>query len=353
MRNKNKINITFKLTLFIFIIMIFSSFITLLISFILLEIFKLNFNIVRNPLFFLMSFLLASTLISSILTILGSKKSLKSFNIFLNGLNRVGKGDFNVQLDIENTKDIHKIYSTFNKMVRELNSIETLRSDFIQSFSHEFKTPIVSIRGFAKLAQDPKLSEQERNEYLNIIISESNRLVLLSNNTLMLTKLESQEFVIENKIFSLDEQIRQCILILQNEWESKNINLNINLEEILFLGNEELLQQLWINLINNAIKFTSENGEIVISSVKSNNNVITTITDNGMGMSEETLKHIFDKFYQGDSSRKMNGNGLGLSIAKRIVSLCGGTIEVHSKIDVGSTFVIIIPNNVDPIQLVK
>ena len=346
--NKNKkINLTFKLTLFIFSTMIISAFITVIISFLLLEIFKLNYNIVKNPIFFLMSCLLASTLISSILTLLGSKRPLKKFNAFLNALNRVGKGDFNVQLNFEDSNGMNQIFSSFNKMVRELNSIETLRSDFISNFSHEFKTPIVSIRGFARLAQDSKLSEEERNEYLNIIISESNRLVLLSNNTLMLTKLESQEFVIEKKVFSLDEQVRQCILILQNEWEKKKIDLNINLEEITFLGNEDLLQQLWINLLNNAIKYTDENGTIVISTVKHDHNIITTISDNGIGMSEETLKHIFDQFYQGDSSHKMDGNGLGLSIAKRIATLCSGTIEVHSKLHEGTTFIIILPNNIE------
>lgn len=236
------------------------------------------------------------------------------------------------------------LYQSFNSMVKELKIIEILRTDFISHFSHEFKTPIVSIKGFANLAKSENISKEERDEYLNIIINEIDRLVTLSNQTLLLTRLESIEIVVDKELYNLDEQIRQSILLLQNQWEEKNINLKIDLEKVKISSNKDLLQQLWINILNNSIKYSYDGGNIhVVLKEKDENSIQVIIKDNGIGIDDETLKHIFTKFYQVDSSRKTEGLGLGLSIVKIIIDLCEGSIDVKSEKGKGTTFFITLP----------
>lgn len=225
-------------------------------------------------------------------------------------------------------------------MTQQLASIELFKNDFINNFSHEFKTPISSIIGFAEELERDDITKEERKLYLSIIISESKRLANLSSNILLLTKLENQMIITNKKTFSLDEQIRNTILMMQDDWKSKNVNLELSLEAVEYYGNPELIKQIWINLINNAIKFTDENGTIKINLKTDDTKIIVVIEDNGIGMEPEIIKHIFDKFYQGDASRATKGKGLGLSLVKKIVDLSKGTIEVKSKIDQGTTFTI-------------
>ncbi len=228
-------------------------------------------------------------------------------------------------------------------MTQELSSIQTFRSDFINNFSHEFKTPIVSIRGFAKLLKEGDLTEEERQEYLDIIISESERLADLSTNVLNLSKYESIEIVSDVKPFRIDEQIRRTLVLLESKWEKKDLDMNVELEEIVYNGNAELLQLIWINLLDNAIKFTKNNGNIQIRLSKWNGGIRFQVQDDGTGMDQQTQAHIFDKFYQADNSHKTNGNGLGLTLVKRIVELCKGRIEVQSEIGNGSVFTVWLP----------
>lgn len=225
-------------------------------------------------------------------------------------------------------------------MTQQLASIELFKNDFINNFSHEFKTPISSIIGFAEELERDDITKEERKLYLSIIISESKRLANLSSNILLLTKLENQMIITNKKTFSLDEQIRNTILMMQDDWKSKNVNLELSLEAVEYYGNPELIKQIWINLINNAIKFTDENGTIKINLKTDDTKIIVVIEDNGIGMEPEIIKHIFDKFYQGDASRATKGKGLGLSLVKKIVDLSKGMIEVKSKIDQGTTFTI-------------
>lgn len=231
----------------------------------------------------------------------------------------------------------------FNKMAEELGSIETLRNDFVSNISHEFKTPVTSIKGFAKLIKRGGLPEERREEYLNIIIAESERLARLSSNVLLLTKLEAQNKIGQTSEFSLDEQIRRAILLLEPQCRQKRLELDINLEPVSVNSNEELLHQVWLNLLSNAVKFTEPDGIISVG-LKANAQTATVyVADTGIGMNEEERRRLFDKFYQGDKSRVTEGNGLGLSLVQRIVELNGGTVQVESEAGGGSRFTVTIP----------
>ena len=262
-------------------------------------------------------------------------------------LKRISKGDYSVRL--ENTSDnkdgiLYDVIENFNKMVEELDSVTILRNDFISNFSHEFKTPIVSIKGYAELIKNGKnLTEEQKQEYLQVIIDESRRLSNLASSTLLMSKLDSQTSLTETSVFSVNEQLKQCVLVLDNEFKAKNLEVKIKLGKMRVDASVDMLQQVWINLLTNAIKYTPENGIIRITSTELEKEYIVSISDNGMGMNEETLKHIFDKYYQGDNSHSTSGNGLGLSIAKRIVELSGGKIEASSTEGKGTTFSVRLP----------
>jgi len=287
--------------------------------------------------------LISYIIIGALLITLLGEKAVKRILLLTSATQEVAKGNFNVQIENNSDDEVGQLTKNFNKMTRELKSIEYLRKDFINSVSHEFKTPIASIQGFAKLLQNNNLSEEEKQEYTNIIVEETTRLSNLSSNILKLSKLENQEMIESKTIFSLDEQIRKSILILEHEWSKKNIDFNIELNEVKFPGDEELLQQVWINILSNAIKFSNENSSITVSLYKVGSTIKVKITDTGIGMSKETQQRIFDKFYQGDKSHSYNGNGLGLSLAKRILDLCGANIYVESSLGKGSTFIVELP----------
>lgn len=252
----------------------------------------------------------------------------------------VARGNFDIQLECRSDDEVGQLTENFNTMTRELKSIEYLRKDFITNVSHEFKTPIASIQGFAKLLQSGRLSAEEKREYTDIIVEETARLSNLSSNILKISKLENQAIIKNKVMFSLDEQIRRSILLLEHEWNKKNIEFDIELEKIEYLGDEELLEQVWLNLIGNAIKFSNINGKISIRLNQTVNAVIVTVSDNGMGMRDETITRIFEKFYKGDQTHSYEGSGLGLSLVKRILDLCGGKIGVESQINEGSTFTV-------------
>jgi signal transduction histidine kinase len=255
----------------------------------------------------------------------------------------VAKGNFDVKVDNKSTDEVGQLTKNFNKMAMELKRIEYLRKDFINSVSHEFKTPLASIQGFAKLLQKGNLSEVEKQEYADIIVEETDRLSRLSSNILRLSSLDNKEIIDRTTLFSLDEQIRKVILLLEHEWNKKNIDFDIELDEIQYQGDEELLQQVWINLLNNAIKFSNANSSITVRSNKTASTVNIEISDTGIGMSEETMLRIFERFYQGDQAHSNDGNGLGLSLVKRILDLCNGSIHVKSKLNEGSTFTVELP----------
>ncbi|SCG83814.1 sensor histidine kinase [Proteiniborus sp. DW1] len=252
----------------------------------------------------------------------------------------VAKGNFDVQVENSSDDEVGQLTQNFNKMTKELKNIEYLRKDFITNVSHEFKTPIASIQGFAKLLKSENITKEEIQEYSSIIVEETQRLSNLTTNILKLSKLENQEIVEKKTRFSLDEQIRKSILVLEHEWSKKNIEFDIELDKVDYLGDEELLQQVWLNILANAIKFSNINGKVDVSLKKGASSIIVKITDYGIGMSKETQKRIFEKFYQGERSRSHEGSGLGLALVKRILDLYDSSISVESEPNKGSSFTV-------------
>ena len=259
---------------------------------------------------------------------------------------QVADGDFSVH--VPNSKSLQAICEltdNFNRMVQELNSIESLRNDFVTTVSHEFKTPLAAIEGYATLLQDPSLSEADRNEYTRIIIDSTRQLTTMTGNILLLSRLEKQEIVTGRTTFSLDEQIRQAILLLEPLWEKKHLNLDIDLTACKFHGNCEMLQQVWINLLQNAIKFTPAGGTIRFGVERLGPEVEVSIWNSGQGISPEALPYVFQRFYKEDQSRGLHarGAGLGLNICKVLVNLSGGQIRVESKQGEWCRFVFTLP----------
>ncbi|MCL2217706.1 MAG: HAMP domain-containing histidine kinase [Defluviitaleaceae bacterium] len=291
----------------------------------------------------LFNMIVFSIFIGTALAAFFSKKALQSIRKLIEATKKVAAGDFNVSVESKGIYELEELARSFNQMTRELASIETLRSDFINNYSHEFKTPIVSIRGFAKLLLEGNLTEAEQQEYLKIIMAESERLVKLSSNTLNLSRYEAIEIITEKKPFHLDEQVRLAILLTEPKWAEKEINIDVKLDSAVYNGNEDLTQQIWLNLLDNAVKFTGQNGNICISLLDQQDSIHFIIKDDGIGMDAETIKHIFDKFYQGDKSHTREGNGLGLAITKRIIELCGGKITAGGDPGQGSAFTVVLP----------
>ena len=262
---------------------------------------------------------------------------------FNNAIKKVAKGDFNVKLeDKTNSIEIYEIVESFNIMTEELANTEMFRSDFISNVSHEFKTPLAAIDGYATLLQKENITEENRKTYINKILKNTKRLSTLTGNILSLSNLENNNIIKKEK-FSLDEQIREVILLFEKEWTNKILNLDIELEEVFYLGSRELLEQVWQNIIGNAVKFSENNGELKAKLIKEEKKLLVIISDSGIGMDNNTQKRIFEKFYQGDTSHASEGNGLGLNIAKKIIDLHGGSIEVNSKKGEGSIFKVILP----------
>lgn len=228
-------------------------------------------------------------------------------------------------------------------MTKGLKSTENLQKEFINNVSHEIKTPISSIEGFAKLLKDKNISNEEREEYSNIIIEEAERLSNLTGKMLKLSKLHNQDKIINKQEVLIAEQIRKAISLLEPKWSEKNIKINVSLEENIFLGDEELIFQVWINLFENAIKFSNNNCQIDIKEFYNNEEIVVVIKDYGIGMQESELEKVFERFYQIDKSHSAEGSGLGLAIVKRIIELSNGKIEIKSKESKGTTVIVKLP----------
>jgi len=288
--------------------------------------------------------LLLSTVIGGVLFLFVGKIFLRPIEQLNEAAKQVATGNFEAKITTHSRiMEINNMSASFNRMVQELASIETLRSDFIANVSHELKTPLAAIEGFATLLQDQTLSDADRDEYVHMIIGSARQLSALTENILNLSKLENQEIVIDKATFRLDEQIREAILLLENKWSEKNLDLAIELETVSYYGGESLLRQIWLNLLDNAIKFTQKNGKIEIDLRVHNKKAAVTIKDSGRGINPAEMKHIFDKFYQADTARKASGYGLGLALVKRIADLCEVTVSVQSPPGEGSTFIVELP----------
>ena len=227
-------------------------------------------------------------------------------------------------------------------MAKELESTEIIQTDFISNVSHEFKTPIAAIEGYSMLLQNDDNLTNEQKEYVDKIIFNAQRLSSLTGSILILSKLENQSIVANRTLFDLTEQIRQSLLALETEWEKKDIEFDVELDEADIIGNEAIFHHVWDNLIANAIKFSPRGGVIKMTLSKYDTRVVFTISDQGPGITEDGKKHIFDKFYQEDSSHKQKGNGLGLALVKKIIELEDGEIFVTNNDDTGCTFTVIL-----------
>lgn len=330
--------------LFVLVVMIASVAIISAILFVLgeLDVFGSNVSVQRLSLIALLSSVVLGTAISALV----SRFLLKPLDEVISVMHVVSQGDFSVRATERTSRNpLHKLVHSFNLMIDELSGIEMFRRDFINTFSHEFKTPITSIRGFARQLRDAQLSPEQQRECVDIIISESERLSSMSSNILLLSKFESQNIVSGRTDFSLDEQLRRCILLLEKEWSDKKLEIEVDLAEVNIYSNEEMLSHVWMNLLSNAVKFTHEGGKIEVSVSENEENVAVSVSDNGIGMDDAIRARIFEKFYQADPSRSLQGNGLGLSLVWRIVYICGGRIEVDSAPGKGSCFKIILPKN--------
>ena len=285
-----------------------------------------------------------SNVVGVLVTLIISRIPLAPVREIMAATEKLASGDFKTRMHIGGPREFQELNASFNRMAEELDSIEMLRSDFINNFSHEFKTPIVSLRGYAKLLKAENLSKEERDEYLDIIIRESDRLASLATNVLNLSKVENQTILSEVAPFDLTEQIRQVIVGLEPKWSEKGLDIELDLDECQYTGNEALLYQVWLNLIDNAIKFTPQNGKIEIKLVGSKKAHIFSVKDTGCGIDQTTQQHMFNKFYQGDTSHTTEGNGLGLTLCKKIIALHQGSIHVTSKLERGTTFSVELPN---------
>ena len=272
------------------------------------------------------------------------RSKLRPINDLVHAMDAVSQGDFSVRVDAENVPgDMGVLVGSFNDMAAELGSLELFRKDFINNFSHEFKTPIVSIRGFAKQLERDDLTDAQRREYLDIIVSESDRLANMASNVLLLSKLENQTIVTDKATFALDEQLRRAILLLEKQWSEKALELDVDLEAVEFFGNEEMLNHVWVNLLGNAVKFSPRGGTLAVRLRREGDFAVCSVRDQGPGMDDDTRRRVFEKFYQGDTAHATEGNGLGLSLVRRIVDLCGGDVDVDSAPDQGATFTVRLP----------
>lgn len=304
------------------------------------------FHMDRENSIFMLGMVPAMIIVVGLSTAIIMKALRKKMGTLLDGIQKVADGDLSVQLPTSGAGEYESIYENFNRMVRELESTKSEMENFVNEFSHEFKTPITSIYGFSQLLLETGegVESPERMKYLQVIADESLRLSDLSKKTLLLSKVEACEIITDKERYSLDEQLKHCAILLLPHIEKKKINIEMDVSDaIIYYGNAELLSHVWINLLSNAIKFTPENGEIAVHARETAGQIDVEIADNGPGMDEETIAHVFDKYYQSQDGRKKGGNGIGLAIAHRIVTLCGGTIEAESQPGSGSIFRVSLP----------
>lgn len=258
---------------------------------------------------------------------------LKPINWLIDQMNRLAAGDFQARVYFSKTIDMVpaflQVEESFNKMAEELGNTEMLRQDFINNFSHEFKTPIVSIAGFAKLLQRADLEEAQRREYIDAIVEESQRLSNMATNVLKLTKVENQSILTGVSCYNLSEQIRSAVLLLQDQWSAKHLELELDFPEVSITANEEMMQEVWINLVHNAVKYSPEYGPLQVRIAETDTAIEVQVANSGE-IPRADLERVFQKFYQADHSHFSAGNGVGLAIVKRVVELHGGTVKAES-----------------------
>lgn len=277
----------------------------------------------------------ASLIFGTLISAIAARIPLKPFNTIISGLNQLASGNYKARIRFGRLLRRHpameEMTESFNTLAEELENTEMLRADFINNFSHEFKTPIVSIAGFAKVLKRGHLTEQEQAEYLDIIEEESLRLANMATNVLNLTKVENQAILTDIEAYNLSEQIRGCILVLERQWSKKQIDFSLEFGEHQIEANEELLKQVWLNLLDNAVKFSPCGRTVEVRIRTEGESVQVSVINEGNEIPPEAQKRIFNKFYQADESHAAEGNGIGLAVVKCIVQLHGGMVTVHSE----------------------
>lgn len=293
----------------------------------------------------LLSYLIMGLLLGSAITVLLGTWIFAPITRLSNAMGLVSRGNFDIRLKEKHLfQEIEEINKNFNLMTQELGNTEILQTDFVSNVSHEFKTPINAIEGYATLLQgESETMSADQTQYVDKILFNTRRLSKLVGNILLLSKVDNQAIQSQKTMFRLDEQIRQSILQLEPEWAKKNIEFDVDMQRVLYTGYENLLLHVWSNLIGNAIKFNPSDGLIELRLVRQANSIIFTIRDSGPGISPEHQKHIFDRFYQSDSSHKEEGNGLGLALVKQILEISGGTVLVSNPPEGGCQFTVILP----------
>ncbi len=334
---KNRIALTSLISILIFVIQFvtiaFAGFIIyLLVHF---QVITLDGSIQPSTGSTILCMIIVSNIVGSVVAYLSSKISTRPIHNLIHQIDRLASGDFKARLNfgppISKYPTFVQLTDSFNKMASELESTEMLRGDFINNFSHEFKTPIVSIAGFAKLLRRGNLTDEKKAEYLAVIEEESLRLSSMATNVLNLTRVENQTILTDVAEFNLSEQIRSSILLLADKWEQKQLDFKVDFREHMIFANEELLKQVWINLIDNAIKFSVSGGVIEIGIKERHGELTVHIINSGEEIPTEVQSRIFNKFYQVDRSHATEGNGIGLAVVKKVVELHDGTVSVHSE----------------------
>jgi two-component system phosphate regulon sensor histidine kinase PhoR len=292
---------------------------------------------------------LVGTLMARIFRSSAWAQRMNMFAPLLKAMEQIARGNFNVRVEhphMHNADDpISKLFQGVNDMAQELNQMEAMRQEFISNVSHEIQSPLTSIRGFAQALQNNAISTEDRNHYLTIIETESMRLSKLSDNLLELAALDAENSKFAPKPYRLDRQIRNVILACEPQWTDKALDMNVSLNEVTITADEDLLSQVWINLIHNSIKFTPAGGKLCVDLQQNDGQIAFRIIDTGIGIAEEDQAHVFERFFKADKSRERakGGSGLGLSIAKKIIEMHKGTIGVESKLGTGAIFSVALP----------
>ena len=287
---------------------------------------------------------ITAALVTTTINIFRYKVWNRPMLIISRAVKKIAGGDFSVRippLRKDGKKDyVEVMFDDFNTMAEELASTEILKNDFIANVSHEIKTPLAVIQECATVLQKIKLTEEEREEFTQTIIETTQKLAELVSNILKLNKLENQGIVPGGAEYNLGEQLRRCAVTFEDLWEKKNITFEADIDDLKICYNADMLELVWNNLISNAVKFTGAGGKIMVSLKAQAGYAVAAVTDTGIGIDKTAQKHIFDKFYQGDTSHAQEGNGLGLALVKKTIDLLGGTVTVDSETGHGTTFTV-------------
>ena len=288
-------------------------------------------------------FVLICVVIGAILSVLCVRTIMRPLLLLMDAFDEVSMGNYSVRVPTKGFLRLMKIGKRFNKMAEQLGNVEILQNEFIDNFSHEFKTPLASMKGFAELLRQDDLSADQRNEYADIISSEAKRLSKLSTTVLLLSKVEKQTILTNITDCNITEQVRRCIALLDSKWSSKGLDIILNAQEIRIPGNDHLLAEVWLNLFDNAIKFSEENAPLQIDILEDDETARVIFSNTGEPMNEVTRTRLFDKFYQQDTAHATQGYGLGMPIVKKIIDLHEGEIQVHDSEDFATVIEIILP----------